>query len=420
MIAKRNLLCVKNKDNLELGQILLYEPYKNILMNFKELCINVNAKDFDPVAKVYDGLLSVPDDIKEYYEALLGVTSFYQHSQGGKGKYIEKKLASSFKTCSLNIEISKLPIWLEYPELHKKKGIFTQKSLSQEEKRIFRTSEWDWIGDKDVSVDVGCIIKDENTMVLMEIKNRVDTGGTAGRREIWTSEKFGIFVEHLDSNKKLFRKKGEEFSFIELLKHFGISNFELYIGVLFDKSNNPATVEYDNIHGFYSSSKKGFEYLKNLIKKSSTISIVNEDSENLQMELSLIYSKLKVRIGAVYGNDITLRLFRKSSPVSDLLLLQYDDIWLSQLIAIDERAILLKNKRNYMTTFLDLLKRDRDLRIMYNSLIGLECEEKELKIIINYILDKYSADFDNRLLPAGKDKVRYLADVIQVLCACDA
>jgi len=212
MITKRNLLCVKTKERLELGQILLYEPYKNILIKFKELCINVNAKDFDPVAKVYNGLLSVPAEIREYYEALLGVTSFYQHSQGGKGKYIEKKLASSFETCSLNIEINRLPFWLEYPQLHKKKGIFTQQGLSSEEKKTFRTIEWDWIGDRDVSVDVGSIIKDENRIVLIEIKNRVDTGGTAGRREIWTSEKFGIFVEYLDSNRKLFRKKEKEFT----------------------------------------------------------------------------------------------------------------------------------------------------------------------------------------------------------------
>jgi len=167
MIAKRNLLCVKAKNRLELGQILLYEPYKNILMNFKELCINVNAKDFDPVAKVYDGLLSVPVEIREYYEALLGVTSYYHHSQGGRGKYIEKKIASSFETCSLGIELSKLPFWLKYPSLHKKKGIFTQQGLSSDEKKILRTIEWDWLGDRDVSTDVGSIIKDEKTMVLV-------------------------------------------------------------------------------------------------------------------------------------------------------------------------------------------------------------------------------------------------------------
>lgn len=80
MISKRNLLCVRPKESLDIGHLLLYEPYKNILINFKKLCIDLEAKDFDPVAKVFDGLLSVPSHIKEYYESLLGVSSYYQHS----------------------------------------------------------------------------------------------------------------------------------------------------------------------------------------------------------------------------------------------------------------------------------------------------------------------------------------------------
>ncbi len=420
MIKKRNLLCVKAKEKLDLGRILLYEPYKNILVNFKELCIDVNAKDFDPVAKVYDGLLSVPAEIREYYEALLGVTSYYQHSQGGRGKYIEKKIASSFENCSLDIELSKLPVWLEYPSLHKKKGIFTLQGLLAEEKKILRTIEWDWLGDRDVSTDVGSIIQDEKTMVLVELKNRVDTGGTAGRREIWTSEKFGIFVEYLKHNKKLFRKGLKEFSLAELLGNFGIETLEIYIGVLFDKGDNPATVQSDKTNGFYSSSKQGFEYLQNLVKQSSTIKTINEDPENLQMELGLSYSSLKVKIGALYGNDVTLNLFRKSFPVSDLLLLRYDDIWLSQLITIDERGILLKNQKNYTTTFLALLKKDSNLRVKYDTLINSECREYELKDIISYLLPRYSLAFLDILLPSEKEKEGYLADVIQVLCAADS
>ncbi|MEW6482028.1 MAG: hypothetical protein AB1397_03360 [bacterium] len=420
MITKRNLLCVKAKEKLDVGQILLYEPYKNILINFKELCINVNAKDFDPVAKVYDGLLSVPSEIREYYEALLGVSSYYHHSQGGRGKYIEKKIASSFETCSLEIELSKLPFWLEYPSLHKKKGIFTMQGLASEEKKILRTIEWDWLGDRDVSSDVGSIIQDEKTMVLVELKNRVDTGGTAGRREIWTSEKFGIFVEYLKSNKKLFRKGGKEFSLAELLENFGIEIVEIYIGVLFDKGDNPATLKSDKTNGFYSSSKQGFEYLQNLIKQNLSIKIINEDSESLQMELGLSYSNLKVKIGALYGNDITLKLFRKSFPVSDLLLLKYDDIWLSQLITIEERAMLLKCQKNFATTFLELLKRDMDLRIKYDAIINSECEEIELNAMVNYLLNKYTAIFEDKILPNRKDKTQYLADVIQVLCAAEA
>ncbi len=420
MITKRNLLCVKVKEKLDLGRILLYEPYKNILVNFKELCIDVNAKDFDPVAKVYDGLLSVPSEIREYYEALLGVTSYYHHSQGGRGKYIEKKIASSFETCSLDIELSKFPFWLEYPSLHKKKGIFTQQGLSSEEKKILRTIEWDWLGNRDVSTDVGSIIQDEKTMVLVELKNRVDTGGTAGRREIWTSEKFGIFVEYFKSNKKLFRKSHKEFSLAELLESFGIENFEIYIGVLFDTGDNPATVQSDKTNGFYSSSKQGFEYLQNLVKQSSTIKTINEDPENLQMKLGLNYSKLKVKIGALYGNNITLNLFRKSFPVSDLLLLRYDDIWLSQLITIEERAMLLKHQKNSTITFLDLLQRDGDLRRRYDALIDSECGENELKIIVDYLLNKYAPIFESKIIPNKKDTTEYVADIIQFLCAVEA
>lgn len=377
-------------------------------------------RTFDPVAKVYDGLLSIPIEIKEYYEALLGVTSYYHHSQGGRGKYIEKKIASSFETCSLDIKLSKFPFWLEHPSLHKKKGIFTQQGLLSEEKKILRTIEWDWLGDRDVSTDVGSIIQSEKMMVLVELKNRVDTGGTAGRREIWTSEKFGIFVEYLKSNEKLFRKNDKEFSWAELLENFGIETIEIYVGVLFDKGDNPATIQSDKTNGFYSSSKQGFDYLQNLIKRSSTIKVINEDIENLQIELGLTYSKLKVRIGALYGNDITSKLFRKSFPVSDLLLLRYDDIWLSQLITIDERAMLLKHQKNFTTTFMSLLNRDRDLRERYDAIINSECEEAKLNEIVNYLLTKYSVMFEDKILPAGKDKVEYLADVIQVLCAADA
>lgn len=419
MIKKRNLLCAKKKENLDLGQKLLYEPYKNILVNFRELCINISAKDFDPVAKVYDGLLSVPSEIREYYEALLGVTSYYHHSQGGRGKYIEKKIASSFETCSLDIKLSELPFWLEYPFLHKKRRIFTQKGLSPEEKDILKGINWYWLGDKDISTDVGSIIRDEKTIVLVELKNRVDTGGTAGRREIWRS-KFGIFFDYFDTNKKLFRKNRAKFSLAELLEKFGFTSLEIYIGVLFDIGDNPATIKSDKDRGFYSSSKEGFQDLKKRVEQSSRIKITNEDTENLEMEFSLNYSSIKVKMGALYGDEITSKLFRKNFPVSDLLLLSYDDIWLSLLITIEERAILLRHKKNFTTIFLDLLSRDKGLRTKYNDLISSECCEAELNTIVNYLLSNYSQLFEDEMVPLGKNKSEYLADVIQVMCAAEA
>ncbi len=145
-------------------------------------------------------------------------------------------------------------------------------------------------------------------------------------------------IDYLQTNRKLFRKEGEELSLAELLERFGIEILEIYIGVLFDKGDRPATLESDKNCGFYSASKQGFEYLQNLIRQNPNSKILREDLENLQMEFSLRCSKLKVRIGALYGDDIPLKLFRKKFPISDLLLLKYDDIWLSQLIAINSEC----------------------------------------------------------------------------------
>jgi len=420
MIIKRNLLCIKKKEKLELGELLLYEPYKNILQNFVDLATRLEAKDFDPVAKVYHGIISAPPEIRNYYESLLGVTSYYQASKGGRGRYIEKKIASAFESCSLDIKLSELPLWLEHPALHKKKGIFTLNGLTAQEKEIIRRMPWDWIGNRDESTDVGTVLKNEKTMVLAEVKNRVDSGGSAARREIWTYQKFGIIVDYLLKNEKIYRKDNKEFSLAELLKFLNLESLELYMGVLFDKGDRPATIEADRRNGFYSSSKEGFLYLRNKIKTHKEIKILNEDSENLKIELLLPNSSLNLKIEALYGDDVTLKLFRKRSPVSDLLLLKYDDIWLSQLITIDERAFLLKNNKNFLIILKDLLKRSKELRDKYNELINSEGGGKELNEITTYLLSKYSDFFNETLVPKEKEKDEYLGDIIQVLCASEA
>lgn len=73
-----------------------------------------------------------------------------------------------------------------------------------------------------------------------------------------------------------------------------------------------------------------------------------------------------------------------------------------------------------MISFKNLLKRDLNLRLMYNNLIESEFEEKNLNKIVIYLLDKYLNVFEDKLVPNGKDKKNYLANVIQVLCAAEA
>jgi len=424
-VRKRNLLCIKKREDLYLGHLLLYEPYKNILSNFVDLATKKEAKDFDPVAKVYDGLTSAPIEIRNYYEALLGVTSYYQSgSKGGRGRYIEKKLASSFKCCSLDIGISKIPFWLTYPALHKKKGIFTLKGLSTSEKRLMRTFNWDWIGHKDEETDLGSLIKKEKTIVLMEVKNRVDSGGTSARREVWTSQKFGILLDYFISNTKIYRKhekaKAKELSLGEMLRSFDIKALEMYIGILFDITDAPATTDADKHNGFFSSSKEGYEYLLDKARGSDKFNILREDEDNLYIELRHKTSNLIIRCGALYGNNVTEKLFRSSVPVSDLLLLRYDDMWLSQLVTISERMYLLKYSKNYTTIFQNTRERNWDARKLYNTLITSEGSEYSLNKLVEYLLENCSDDFIPSLCPPQKQKDEYLADVIQVLAASEA
>ena len=422
-VEKRDILCLKKKENLDLGHLLLYNPYKNILQNFLDLATRKDAKDFDPVAKVYHGLLSVPPEIREYYEALLGITSYYQASKGGRGRYIEKKLASTFDFCTLDIKLSQIPFWLTYPSIHKKRGMFTLQGLSSTERKILRTFEWDWLGDNDEETDLGSIIKDEETMVLMEIKNRVDSGGTAARREIWTSQKFGVIISHLIENGKIYRtytSEGEkEFTFAEMLLNFDIKKLEMYIGILFDITDAPATIEADRNNGFYSSSKEGFHYIIRKMESSGLFEIITRDNEKLFVEARHLPSGLVVRCGALYGNEVTEKLFRQQVPVSDLLLLKYDDIWLSQLISISERTNLLKYERNYSIVFLNILKRDWKARKLYDDFVDCEGSKDKLEKLVRYLLDNYSEQFPEYLNPKS-DREMYLGDIIQFIGGAQA
>jgi len=420
-IKKRNLLCIKRREGLDLGHMLLYNPYKNMLQNFVELMINPKAIEFDPVSKVFSGLESVSEDVKHYYEALLGVTSYYQASKGGRGKYIEKKLSSIIETCSLDIKLSELPIWLTYPLLHRKKGIFTLQELSSEEKSILRRTEWDWLGSKEdeETIDLGNIFKEG--VVFVELKNRVDSGGTAARREIW-NKKFKTFLTLIsNTQKKLYRKNSYTFSLIELFKYFGIKYIELYIGILFDIEGRPATRQSDKEWGFYSSSEEGYRDLKSSINSLLNVQIINENPSSLTLEIYIKgFEDISIKFDSVYGNEIPKALFKKEYSISDLLILRYDDIWLGQLTAISERASLLKFQENIALIIKSILKSDSIARKLYDEFIVSEGSEDLLIKLVNYLLEKYSESFKPNYIPHGKQKDEYIADIIQILASAEA
>jgi len=422
------MLCIKNSENIDLDELILWKPYKNILLNFIKLCTDKNSKVFDPIARVYDGLESVPPELENYYESLLGITSYFQASKGGRGKYIEKKLATINTHSSLNIELSEIPFYLENPELHKKKGIFTLSGINSGERRLIRNSRWSWQGENDITLDLVNIIKDENVLVFIELKNRVDSGGVAARREIWLS-KFRKFLEIFERDKEIYSESKllnmkETHKFHELLHDFGIFRVELYIAILFNLDGTPATKEGDSgrAGGFYSANKEGYrDILSYITSQESTFEIVDRDDDNLRLELLVKNAEnFSIVIEAIYGIQIPQKLFRKDYPVSELLLLKYDDIWLSQLLSIDERTFLLKYNKNFMVIFKGLIKRDFQLRQLYNKLISEEGNLGYLEEIVTYLLKEHDEELEDRLVPNEVTKDQYLADVIQVLAAAEA
>ena len=101
-------------------------------------------------------------------------------------------------------------------------------------------------------------------------------------------------------------------------------------------------------------------------------------------------------------------------------MLRYDDIWLFQLIAINERANLLKFGKNYITTFKEILAKDWNVRKLYDEFINSEGAEKDLVKLMNYLCKKYSDDFSFKFFSISSEKEEYLADIVRFLGAVES
>ncbi len=196
----------------------------------------------------------------------------------------------------------------------------------------------------------------------------------------------------------------------------------MYVSILFNVDSSPATKEGDRTEGFYSSNLEGFNAIKKFINSNS--SVFNKehiDENNLVITTTLKNDpKFKIIVGASYGNQIPEKLFRKKYPVNKLLLLKYDDMWLGQLLSIDERTFLLKYGKNFTIITRSLLQRDMKTKSLYNKLIDSEGDENTIKELVDYLLNNFKKDFEDKLVPKDVEKERYLGDAIQILASSEA
>jgi hypothetical protein len=157
------MLLLQNLSTLNREEIWLRGAYVNIVSNLLKYAKD-RSSNIDPFAAKFLGIDAVENSMEEY-RAFMEVTSYIWASKGGRGALMEKIIAAAAGTTSAKgILLSATPKWIASV-----KGIQDIK-------------EWKTTGsDPKLKFDLLNVIGDR--LVILEIKNRVDSGGTAAREE---------------------------------------------------------------------------------------------------------------------------------------------------------------------------------------------------------------------------------------------
>lgn len=400
----RKILSLREVSKLSSTDKLLYNPYKNIVSNFFKLSTEISANVLDPISYVFNGIENADKEIKSYYKSLLDVTSFFQASKGGRGKFIEKKLASVSENTCLDISLDELPLFLNFTEIIRKKKIFGEKELTNIEKSTLRLSNWDYLINDNETTDL--VSKINNKLIFLELKNRVDSGGVSARREVLES-KFIKLIDFIQTNKKIFSLNSKNFSLIEFFKLHNFKEIVFALGFLFSTDGTIATVSSDKNLGFFGANKNSFNRLHKEIKKIPNISHLNFNLSNNQICFYL--KEIKFIIKIIYGEDITNELYGNSVSLLNLIQNKYDDLWLFQIITIEERKNLYEYKNNCILIIIQEYKKNYQFRQLIDEFINSNGNNID---ILYEIIHRLENLVDTKLIPPNRDKNAYLSDLI--------
>ena len=400
MRIRKLLICTEPRNEIEAGLKRMY--LKRVQEMFKRtLSMESIFNIFDEVFHGLSQASVVSENLYSFYESLLTITSYYQHSQAGRGSLVAKLLEELGTSEKMEFEFAlmKLPqllgqaIKLEESELTKQKFDIVNKS--------------------------------KDNLAFCELKMKVYSGCTAGRVELM--EKFNKFTKLIIGNQ----------SFRNCIKNAGIRNVFLIGGILFDIQGEPATTQKDKEWGIcYNGLLRGKnDIIKTLKDKNVQYKVDEEKLPEKAFLIEFVVDSIKVNIIAVYGNEVIQRLFIGKQKYDiehfkkQLEGMLYDDLWLGQMITMSERAVLdqnfKKNKKlnNYTLSILknsEMLKEVNKFRLNRNN---KTLEDATLRII------GMIKDYDKNLLeirptPAeviikssGEDYDidDYVADIVQFL-----
>jgi len=404
MQLRKLLICTEPKNEIEAGLKRMY--IKRVTELFKR------TLDMESIFNIFDEIFHglsqaslVSENLYSFYESLLTITSYYQHSQAGRGNLIARLLKDLGTTEKMEFEFAllKLPRWL---------GQNIELETNELTKQKF---------------DI--VNKNNGNLIFCELKMKVYSGCTAGRIELM--EKFNKFTKLIIENQ-VFR---------DCIKNAAIKNVFLIGGILFDIQGEPATTQKDQEWGIcYNGLIRGKNDIIKTLQNRNIQYMINEEKQPEKLFLiEFLVDNIKVNIIAVYGNEVIKSLFvgKQKYDINhfkkQLEEILYDDLWLAQIITMSERAVLdqnfKKNKKlnNYVISILrndEILSEVKKFQLNRNIKTLEEVTDKTIEMIKQYdknLLNITPTPAEIIIKSTGEDyDIRnYVSDIIQFLSCKD-
>ena len=314
------MLILHDKKNLNEQEVWLHDTYFKILSEIVKRAKNPNSS-IDPFASEYFGKNSVKTN-SNYYNSFLEITSYFWASKSGRGILLEKTINSlSGHKSEQNVFLSD----------------FLNKLIESDEMLNGKLSN-------KFKIKFDLINFVNNKLVILELKNRVDSGGVEARRGVL--KKFFGLCDDVENNTIALTDSSthKEYTLSKLFTKLGIKKFEMLMGLLYNISGSQAKIDDDKKDGWYGESKK-------LVEKYGQKHFgISYDSTNLK--ICFDKDDVKFLIQTVYGSDSTKEFtggkLTLDKVFDSVYLKPWDDIWLALNTGIEQRRILLESKTNHI------------------------------------------------------------------------
>ncbi len=359
------MLLLQAPASLTEEETWLRNAYRNIVLNLAEFAINPSAT-IDPFSSKFMGLESIERN-KYEYRAFMEVTSYFWGSKGGRGALLEKVVrAAGGSTAANGMLLSQIPEWIASARNYKD------------------VKEWKVTGSAPrLKFDLLNVIG--NRLVFLEIKNRVDSGGTAAREEA-LAKKFLALCKVIQNEEKVYVGDNHEMDIAQAFLALGITKVEMHAGFLFSVDGGEATLDSDKSRGFFAQSRRLLEdYYK---AQNHRFSVKLAYDEALQ-KLSFEKDGLAVVVDLLYGSDVTREYTPDRADLQSVLkkvfTRHWDDVWLSLNVAISERASLLEYGNNHMMQIRQILQMEPSDSPLIKSFRNFTSDQNDSRSLSNCV-----------------------------------